>query len=375
MIPVLKPTADEWTKNKLMETINSGWWGAGPVVTEFEREFAKRIGVRHAIAVSSGTAALDLCLKAHFPENKDGELITTPMTFVADAIVGPWNGMRVTFADILRDTLCLDPEMVWLQPDTRAIIAVHSHGRLANIDALKRKVDEHEKKHGYRPLLIEDCAHAMHTPMAGLLGDISIWSFQAVKTLPAGDGGMVTTNDDAIAVKIRNMTWLGIEKNTYARVKSSGYSWDYDIVHDGQKSYMNDINAALALGGLRRIDELLDKRQRIQANYNAAFQDLPSVRIPVWSHTAQYYTLETDHRDQIGETLAKAGIATSCHFKPLHLMTYWKSSAPNPLPVADAVWLKLLSLPCHDGLSWDDQTHIIETFQNAVWEEWKKAGQ
>lgn len=374
MIKVLGPTADDWTKNKLMEVIASGWWGSGPVVAEFEREFAKRIGVKHAIAVSSGTAALDLCLKAHFPGNQGGELITTPMTFVADAIVGPWNGMRVTFADILRDSLCLDPDSVYPDADTRAIIAVHSHGRLCNIEELKRHSAAHEKLYGSKILIVEDCAHAMHTPMAGLMGDIAIWSFQAVKTLPAGDGGMVTTNDDAIAQKIRNMTWLGIEKSTYSRVQGNKYSWDYDIVHDGQKSYMNDINAALALGGLKRIDELIDKRQRIQANYNAAFHDLPGVVVPMWSHTCQYYTLETEHRDAISETLAKAGIATSVHFKPLNLMTYWKDCARNPLPVSDAVWLKLLSLPCHDGLSWDDQSHIITTFQEAAWDEWKKSG-
>lgn len=374
MIPVLRPTADQWTKDKLMSVIESGWWGAGPVVAEFEKEFAKRIGVRHAIAVSSGTAALDLCLKAHFPGNKGGELITSPMTFVADAIVGPWNGMRVTFADIHRDTLCLEPEEIEFNEDTRAIIAVHSHGRMVNMSRLKDRIDTHEKKYGYRVLVIEDCAHAMHTPTAGLHGDVAIWSFQAVKTLPAGDGGMVTTNNDAIAQTIRNMTWLGIEKSTFARTKGTGYSWDYDIIHDGQKSYMNDINAALALGGLRRIDEIIDRRQRVQVNYNAAFQDLPGVRVPIWSHTVQYYTLETEHRDAIGETLAKAGIATSVHFKPLHLMTYWKDSARNPMPVADRVWKKLLSLPVHDGLSWDDQTFIIETFQNAVWDEWKKAG-
>ncbi len=374
MIKVLGPTADEWTLNKLIETIESGWWGQGPVTLEFEKEFAKRIGVKHAVAVSSGTAALDLAIKAHLPNNAGGELITTPMTFVSDAIVGPWNNMRVTFADIIRDTLCIDPEMISLTEDTRVIIAVHSHGRLADIQAIKEKVDEHEKQYRYRPLIIEDCAHSMHTPMAGLLGDIAIWSFQAVKTLPAGDGGMITTNDDDIAQRIRNMTWLGIEKSTYARTKGNKYSWDYDIVHDGQKSYMNDINAALALGGLRRIDAIMDKRQKIQANYNAAFQDLPGVAIPRWSQTVQYYTLETEHRDLISETLAKAKIATSVHFKPLHLMTYWKSCAPNPLPVTEAVWLKLLSLPCHDGLTWDEQAHIIETFQEAVWHEWKAAG-
>lgn len=357
-IKVLEPTFDDATIKAMSDVLRSGWVGQGPVTAEFEAAFAKRVGVKHAIATNSGTAALDLAIKAF--DLKRGELITTPMTFVADAIVGEWNDMRVTFADIQEDTLCLDPAAIEIKKDTQVIIAVHSHGRLADIAGMRKK---------FGGLIIEDCAHAAFTPGAGLMGDIAIWSFQAVKTLPAGDGGMVTTNDDAIAQKIRNMTWLGIEKSTYSRVNGKKYSWDYDITHGGQKAYMNDLNAVLALGNLRRIDEILQKRQRIQKNYNAALAGLPGVTLPIHSDTVQYYTLRTKHRDAIGERLAEDGVSTSVHFKPLHLMTYWKGSQRGPLPVTDRVWPELLSLPCHDALTWDEQAFVIDKFTKAVYVE------
>lgn len=364
MIPVLKPTCDNWTKAKLLEVIDSGWWGSGKITLEFEAAFAKRIGAKHAIATCSGTAALDLCLKAY--DLTWGELITTPITFVSDASVGPWNGLRVTFADVDEESLCLDPATIQPSEDTKAIIAVHSHGRLADIAGIRARFQHPEGAEADRPLIIEDCAHAMHTPGAGRLGDIAIWSFQAVKTLPAGDGGMVTTDSDEIAQKVRRLTWLGIEKSTFQRTQGKGYNWDYDIAHDGTKSYMNDLNASIALGGLRRIDELLAKRQRIQKTYNHAFKNLPGVKIPAWSHTCQYYTLKTDNRDTISTMLAEDGIATSVHFKPLHHMTAWKKSARYPLPVADRVWLKLLSLPCHDALTAEEQEYVIQKFIRAV---------
>ncbi len=377
MIKVLGPTADDETIAAMEKVLRSGWWGQGPVTAEFEKEFAKKAGVKHAIAVNSGTAALDLALKVY--NIKGGELITSPMTFVSDALVGEWNDMRVTFADIDPDTLCIEPDAVWLSKDTKAIIAVHSHGRLANIEALMQKRIEggfELSPDKPRPLIIEDCAHACFTPGAGALGDIAIWSFQAVKTLPAGDGGMVTTNDDAIAQKLRDLTWCGINKSdtTYNRAKGAAYAWDYDIKHGGLKAYMNDINAVLALGNLRRIDQIIDKRQRIQENYAKAFKDLPGVHIPLFSHTVQYYTLQTDNRDAICTRLAERGIATSVHFKPLHLMSYWAKGKVYPLDVTERVWLKLLSLPCHDGLTWDEQSLVIEAFQTAVYEERKKGG-
>ncbi len=373
-IRVLQPTFDDATKAAMMKVLESGWVGQGPLTAEFEKAFAERIGVKHAIACSSGTAALDLALKACSVSG--GELITPAMTFVSDALVGEWNGMEVVFGDVDSGSLCLAAGSLPLTDKTRAVIVVHSHGRLAEMDKIRSRVREQEKKSQVPILIIEDCAHACHTPTAGLKGDIAIWSFQAVKTLPAGDGGMVTTNDDAIAQRLRDMTWCGINKSdtTYNRAKGAAYSWDYDIKHTGQKAYMNDINACLALGNLRRLDDLLAKRRRIQALYNAHLDGLPGVKVPEWSHTVQYYTLQTENRDAIAAALAAAEISTSVHFKPLNKMTYWAKGEREPLTNTNAVWPKLLTLPCHDALTEDEQEYIIETFREAVNAEWRKNG-
>lgn len=358
MIPVLKPTMDDATKKALLEVIDSGWWGQGSKTFEFEKKFADYVGSKYAIGVNSGTAALDLCLKAY--HIKGGELITTPMTFVADAIVGEWNGMDVTFADIDEDTLCLDPNAVQVTPETKAIITVDSHGRLADIDGLRAKFDG---------LIIEDAAHAMYTPGAGKKADITIWSFQAVKTLPMGDGGMITTNDSKIYEYLRTLTWLGVEKNTFQRAGEKRYTWDYDITQaQGLKAYMNDLTAVIGLGQLDRLEETNAKRRAIQSAYNEAFRGMDEIKTPMYSHTVQYYTMQCDRRDELSDFLATAGIATSVHFKPLNMMTYWKKGEKRELTVNNRVWKRLLSLPVHNALLWEEVEYIIskvKEFYNA----------
>jgi dTDP-4-amino-4,6-dideoxygalactose transaminase len=349
MIPVLKPTYDEQTKKELLDVLDSGWTGNGPKTKEFEETFAKYVGAKYCVMTNSGTSALDLCLKVY--GIKGGELITTPMTFVADAIVGEWNGMDVTFADIKEDSLCIDPQRVQITTQTKAIIAVDSHGRLADIQALKRKFDG---------LVIEDAAHACYTPEAGKYADITIWSFQAVKTLPIFDGGAITTNDENIYKKLKTLTWLGVEKSTYERVGKKGYSWKYDITQaDGIKGYMTDVQAVIGLGQLRRLEETNARRREIAAKYDAAFTGKKWFKPPMHSHTVQYYTPQLENRDGLCEFLADNGIATSVHFQPLSETTYWKKAVKRPLPVTDSVWLKLLSLPVHNALTDDEQDYII----------------
>lgn len=350
MIPVLSPTVDEETKQAMLEVLDSGWWGFGSKTQEFEKKFAEYVGAKYAIATNSGTTALDLCLKAY--GIKGGELITTPMTFVSDAIVGLWNDMDVTFADVDADTLCLDPKTVVITPETKAIITVDSHGRLADIEGLRKK---------FKGLIIEDAAHAMYTPGAGKRGDIAIWSFQAVKSLPAGDGGMVTTNDEKIYEKLRKLTWLGVEKSTYERAEGKRYSWDYDITQaEGIKGYMNDLTAILCLGQLARLEETNAKRRAIQSVYNEAFRNIKEIELPAYSHTVQYYTMKCQDRDNLSDFLADNGIATSVHFKPLSEMTYWKRAVKRTLPVTDTVWKELLTLPVHNALTWKEAEYICE---------------
>ncbi len=349
MIPVLKPTMDDQTKKELLEVIDSGWWGQGGKCFEFETAFSEHVGAKYCIATNSGTSALDLCLKVY--GIKDGELITTPMTFVSDAIVGEWNGMDVTFADIDPDSLCIDPEKINITEKTKAIIAVDSHGRLADIEGIKKK---------FNGLVIEDAAHAMYTPGAGKKADITIWSFQAVKSLPMWDGGAITTNDEKIYQKLRTLTWLGIEKSTFERAGTKRYTWDYDITQgEGIKAYMTDMQAVVGLGQLRRIDETNAKRRSIQAIYNEAFRDIKEIKIPQYSHTVQYYTMQCERRDELSDFLAQNDISTSVHFKPLNKMSYWAKAEKTPLNVTNKIWTKLLSLPVHNALTFKELEYII----------------
>lgn len=362
MIPVLSPTIDEHGIEEMVKVLKSGWWGYGPKTAEFEKKFAETVGSKYAVGCNSGTSALDLCLKAY--NITGGELITTPFTFVSDAIVGEWNNMDVTFADIDEHSFCLDPKSLVLSKDTKAIITVDSHGRLADIDGIREQIEKYNKgkaeKDQIHPLIIEDAAHAMLTPGAGKKGDITIWSFQAVKSLPTGDGGMVTTNDDEIYKELRRLTWLGVEKSTYERADLKKYSWDYDITQArGIKAYMNDLTAVIGLAQLERLEETNAKRRAIQAYYNNAFAGMDEIEVPWFSYTVQYYTMRAKNRNELSDFLADNGIATSVHFKPLNMMTYWKKAEKRPLPVSDAVWLKLLTLPVHHGLTWVQVEYII----------------
>lgn len=348
MIPVLKPDSNKNIEKEMIKVLRSGWWGYGPKTKELEIEFAKKVGRKYAVAVNSGTAALDLCLKVN--NITGGELITTPMTFVADAIVGEWNGMDVTFADIYEDSLCLDPDTVVVNKDTKAIITVDSHGRLADVKGLREKFDG---------LIIEDAAHAMYVPGVGDDSDIQIWSFQAVKTCPAGDGGMITTDDEEIAKKLTALTWLNVEK-TVDRMSDSRYVWSYDIkASTGIKAYMNDLTAVIVLGQMERLDSLLAKRRAVQAVYNEAFKDMKQIKTPMYSETCQYYTMQAEDRDGLIQFLADNDIHTSVHFKPLTTMTYWKKAIKRPLPVTDKTWPKLISLPVFNTLKWTEVEKVI----------------
>ena len=349
-INLLQPSYDDRTKKELLEVLDSGWVMFGSKTIEFEKKFAEYVGAKYAIATNSCTSALDLCLKVY--GIKGGELITPAFTFVSDAIVGEWNGMDVTFCDIDPRTFCLDPKSLVVTENTKAIIAVDCHGRLADIDGIRKACGE------FKPLIIEDAAHAMYTPGVGK-GDITVYSFQAVKSMPIFDGGMITTNDEAIYKQLRPLTWLGIEKLTYERVSGKRYSWDYDILRgDGIKAYMTDVQSVIGLGQMRRLEETNERRREIQAKYNEAFRGNDWFVEPEYTHTVQYYTPEWKDRDGLGEFLAENGIHTSVHFKPINEFTYWKKGLKRPLPNQE-VWLKLLSLPVHNRLTSEMQDFVI----------------
>ncbi len=361
-IKLLRPTFDAQTRQDLLDVLDSGWASFGPKVTEFEEAFAKRVGAKYAVATNSATSALDLAVKAYGITS--GELITPSFTFTSDAHVAEWNGLTPVFADIDPDTFCIDPENLPLTSTTRVIIAVDCHGRLADIEGIRKQVERYNRFNPdqlpIKPLIIEDAAHAIHDP-GEQKGDVVVYSFQAVKFMPIFDGGMVTTNDEEVYKKLRKLTWLGIEQNTFERAAGGKYAWDYEInTRDGIKAYMTNIQAVIGLGQLRRLDALLEKRQRIQAKYNEAFHGKPWFEEPLYSRTVQYYTPKWTDRDGLNEFLGENSIHTGMHFKPLHFMKAWEDCKTVALPNTEAVFKDILSLPVHDALTDEEQDYIIE---------------
>lgn len=354
MLPVLRPVGGEEELNSIKECIESGWWGKGPKVAEFEKKFAELVGAKYAVAVNSATSGQDLVFKAL--GIKDCDIINPTISFMTTAVVPLWNNCTSNIVDVLDDTLCLDPEDVrkHLRPNTNAIIAVNHAGTPAPIDEIRKFYD------GF---ILEDCAHSCYTPGAGTKGDVAVWSFQAVKTMPCGDGGMITTNDKELYEKLVPMTWLGIS-STYSRVRKDdgltgkpGYSWDYEVDVLGYKCYMIDLSAAICLEQMKKLPKNLEWRRHIQKCYNEGLDGL--IRTPAHSETVQYYCarVPASERDDMIDYLADKKIHTSVHFKPLHKYSIVKQG--RDYAVADREWRKLLSLPCHPGMTQEDIDYVI----------------
>jgi perosamine synthetase len=353
MLPVLRPVGGVEEVASLERVIESGWWGKGPLVEQFEREFAEMVGARHAIAVTSATAGQDLVLKALGVKGAD--VVSPTISFMTTAAVPLWNDCSSTLVDVDPTTLCLDPADVKraLTPETRVVTTVNYAGVPAAHDEIRSFYD------GF---ILEDCAHSCYTPGAGRGGDAAVWSFQATKTMPCGDGGMITTDDTDLYEKIVPLTWLGIS-STYSRTRGDnptgrpGYSWDYDIQVLGYKAYMIDLTAAIALEQMKKLSANLEFRRHIQSRYNEGLGDL--IQIPAWSETVQFYAARVDAavRDTLIDYLADKKIHTSVHYKPLH--KYPVTAQNRAFPVADLEWQRLISLPCHNGMDDSDIDYVI----------------
>ena len=365
MLSVQRPLGGNEEVEAIKDSIENGWWTKGPKVEQFEKEFAKHVGSKYAVAVTSNSHGQDLVMKAMGIKNAD--VISPTMSFMSTAIVPLWNNCTSNIVDIRRDDLNLDPVDVKrnLKKNTEAIIAVNMAGIPAPIDEIREFYD------GF---IIEDCAHSCYTPGAGSKGDVGVWSFQAVKTLPTGDGGMITTNDYDLYKKLQSLSWFGIE-STYSRVSGNthlkkdlasssknpegkpGYTWDYDVTELGYKYYMIDLLAAIGLVQLKKLDRHLEIRRSIQKRYNNELNDI--VGKPMWSDTVQYYCARVPekHRDLLIEYLKSKNIHTSVHYKPLHLHEIVKQQ--REYPVADTEWKKLISLPVHPAMTDEDTDYVI----------------
>ena len=378
MLPVLGPKGGKEEVKALQEVIESGWWGKGPKVAEFEEKFAQMVGHKYAVAVSSASHGQDLVMKALGYKNID--VINPSISFIATAMIPLWNGFTSNIVDVKRDTLCIDPNDVerYKKPNSEVMIAVNQAGVSCDFKEL-RKV--------FGGFILEDTAHSCYTPGAGHGGDCAVWSFQAVKTLPCGDGGMITSNDKELIEKCREMTWFGVS-STWSRTQGAsgkpGYAWDYQVDILGYKYYMIDIMAAICLEQMKKLPTNLEFRRHIQKRYNEELH--PVFERPPHSETVQYYCPRLPQRidsiapdgsgfigvtrDNLIDYLADKKIHTSVHFKPLYLYEPLKQN--RRYPVSSEEWLKFITLPCHNRMKEEDIDYVIYWTNRFIEEEYIK---
>jgi perosamine synthetase len=352
------------------EVIRSGWLTMGQKTFEFERRFAEYLGVRHAIAVASCTAALHLALEALGISPGDEVMVPTT-TFTASGEVVCYLGARPVLVDVLPESMNIDPRDAArkITAKTKAIIPVHLAGLPCEMDEIRELASTHNLR------VVEDAAHALpasyHGTPIGALSDATAFSFYATKTLTTGEGGMITTNDDKLAERMRVMRLHGIERDAWKRYSGDG-SWFYRVLDAGYKYNMTDIQAAIGLVQLQKCDDLCAARRAIAERYTTTFANVPSLEVPhdLADRTTSWHLyilrLRTDKltidRDRFIVELKHRGIGTSVHFIPLHLHPFYQTKfgyKPGDLPIADAQYHRALSLPIFPTMSGDAINSVI----------------
>jgi len=371
MINLFLPSIGQEEIDAVSEVLRSGWLGLGPKTKEFEDAFAKYIGVPYAVGVNSCTAALDLAVKLCNIQEGDEVLVPT-LTFVSTAHAVVYNKGTPVFCDIDPDTLLISLDSIRekLTSRTKAIIIVHFGGRCVDIEAVRAIVGPDVK-------IIEDNAHAagssFNGKMAGSLGDIGCFSFQAVKNICCGDGGMLTLKDEEEHLRAKKLRWLGIDKGTWDRTTNfNKYLWEYNVEEIGLKCHMNDIMAAIGLVQLKRLNELNQKRREVVKTYYNQLSQIPEVVLPVDDDGAStsswhLFPIKIKNRDDLLAYLMEQDIHVGVHYKPIHLYPCYQQQHTT-LPVAEQVWLELLSLPLHPNLTHEDVLTVCNAIQQFLLE-------
>lgn len=374
-IPFAKPDISDAEIDQVLVCLRSGWLTTGPKAHEFEAQFAEVVGARHAVAVNSCTAAMHLALEAMGIGPGD-RVVTTVFTFTASAEVIRYLGADPVFVDIDPETLNMDPEDLASTLDQQdgisVALPVHFAGQACDMADIMATCREHNVR------VLEDAAHSFPTSyrgqMIGSVGDATAFSFYATKTLAVGEGGMLTTDDDAIAERCRVMRLHGISRDVFDRYQSEKPAWFYEVIAPGFKYNLSDIAAAIGLAQLARRSELAEKRRSIARRYNQAFADLPVVlpvtRRPQDMHAWHLYVIQLDPdrttmgRDAFIAAMSKRGIGTSVHFIPLHRQPYWRDRYdldPQRFPVAERVFQSCVSLPIFSAMSDDQVDRVVES--------------
>jgi len=377
-LPFSKPTIDDDEINEVVASLRSGWITTGPKVKRFEEAFRAYVGAPFAVPLSSATAGLHLTLLALKLDEGD-EIITTPMTFASTVSMIILCGAKPVLVDIEPGTLNIDAAKIRekITPRTKAIIPVHFAGQACDMDpifALARK---------FGLTVIEDAAHAAGTEYKGKkigsLDSISIFSFHPNKNITTGEGGMVCTPDEALAEEVSLLKFHGMSREAWKRFAASG-SPNYDILLPGYKYNMMDIQAALGIHQLPKLDGFIEKRREIAEYYNAAFAGIEELATPTLAPYAQRHAWHlytplvrierlTIDRDQFMAELKALNIGTGLHYKAIHHHAWYRENLPIPegaLPNADYASDRILSLPLFPTMTMDDARDVVEAVKTVI---------
>ena len=369
-LPYARQCLGEEEIQAVAQTLRSDWITSGPRVTEFESAVSAYCGARHTVAVTSCTAALHLALNA-LGIGPGHEVITTALTFAATPLAAVYNGAAPVFADIDPGTLNLDPGGIEhrITPRTRAIAPVHYAGRPCDMDPIL----DIARRHGLA--VVEDAAHAIGATYkgrpVGVLSDIACFSFHAVKNMTTAEGGAAVTNSEALARTMRARRFFGVPRDAWSRA-SSDKPWEYDVSELGFKYNVTDIQAALGLVQLKKLDAFLARRREIVSLYDREFRGMDQLilcRETPQSQSAHHlYVIRVRpegfrvDRDRLLAALRAENIAANVHYKPAHLHTYFRQAfgtGPGMLPECERAGASLITLPLFPAMTDDDVRSVI----------------
>ena len=365
-----RPALGEEEVEAVSEVIRSAWIGQGPRCAEFEQRFAELTGAPHAVSVASCTAGLHLALTA-LGLGPGDEVVTTSLTFVATLNAILHTGASVVLADVDPETLNLDPARAAekLTPRTKAILPVHFGGLPADLDAFRALAAERGIA------IVEDAAHAVGATYGGKpvgASGIAVFSFYANKNITTAEGGMITVEDADLAERLEVLRLHGLSRDAWKRFSSKKVVYS-DAIDLGFKYNLTDLQAALGLVQLRRLDEFMDVRRRVCAVYDEELADVPGLRTPPrpWNddvrHAHHLYIVEVDpeaygcDRDDLLEALRAENIGAGIHYRAAHLHPYYRRTLALPdgaLPETERLSERVLSLPLSASMSEDDAARV-----------------
>ncbi len=381
-IPFHKPLVTDDEINEVVDTVKSGWWTMGPKTLRFESEFRSYIGAKFSLAVSSWTAAAHLALEAMGLKEGD-EVIVPSFTFTASAEIVCYFKAKPVIVDVDKDSFNISPEEIEknISDKTKAIIPVHYGGNPCNMD----EIVELSKLYNLR--IIEDAAHSLPAKYKGktigTIGDVTCFSFYVTKTLAAGEGGMICTDNEEIAQRCSIMRLHGINSDAWKRYSDEG-SWYYEVIAPGYKYNFTDIQASLGLAQLKKIDLMHAERKNIFEKYNSLFAENTLIKLYKYEEEVEpsYHLypvlLQTESltvtRSKIIEELKNLGIGTSVHFIPLYRHPYYRETLNLDVknyPVSEYIFPRIITLPIWPGMT-DAQIERVANSLNMLTNKFKK---